>query len=87
MDKSQASVLTVVSGILLAGDHRLGVEQASVGSRSDFVDDVGLQVDVERSGDVLAGAGLGEESREAVVIGAGLIHQSTIGLHISVFAR
>jgi hypothetical protein len=36
------TMLTIVSGILLAGDHRLGVEQASVGSRSDLVDDVGL---------------------------------------------
>lgn len=79
-------MLTVVGGILLAGDHCLGVEKASVGSGSDLVDDVGLEVNVERSGNVLAGTGLGEEGREAVIVGAGLIHQSTIGLDVSAFA-
>jgi len=42
LDMEWETMLTIVSGILLAGDHRLGVEQASVGSRSDLVDDVGL---------------------------------------------
>jgi hypothetical protein len=32
---------------------------------------------------VLAGAGLGEESRETVVVGARLVHESTVGLQVS----
>jgi hypothetical protein len=37
----------VVGGILLAGDHSLGVEQTPVGTGSDLVDDVGLEIDLE----------------------------------------
>jgi hypothetical protein len=92
-------LLTVVGGILFASDHGLRVEETSVGTGSDLVNDIGLKIDlrsvvassnrykthVERSGDVLAGSGLGEESRESIIFSSRRsIHQSTIGLGISV---
>lgn len=39
-------VLTVVRGILLAGDHSLGVEETSVGTGSDLVNDIGFEIDL-----------------------------------------
>ena len=69
-------LLTVVGGIFLSGNHSLGVEETSVGTGSDLVNDIGLKIDlgsemtsqrsirthVERSRNVLAGTSLGEES-------------------------
>ena len=69
-------LLTVVGGILFARDHGLWVEETSVGTSSDLVNDIGLKIDlgsemtsqrsirthVERSRNVLAGTSLGEES-------------------------
>lgn len=57
----------VVGGILLAGDHQLGVEKALVGAGADLINDVGLEIAVDGTGDVLALA-----CREAVSIVAGL---------------
>ena len=45
------------------------MEKTPVGAGSDLIDDVGLQVDVEGAGDVLARGGLREESAEAVIVG------------------
>lgn len=44
----------VVGRILLAGNHVLGVEERTVGTGADLVDDVGLQVGVDGTRDVLA---------------------------------
>lgn len=44
----------VVGGILLAGDHVLRVEERTVGTGADLIDDVGLQVGVDGARDVLA---------------------------------
>lgn len=44
----------VVGGILLAGDHHLGVEKVAVGTGADFVDDIGLEIAVDGAGNVLA---------------------------------
>lgn len=44
----------VVGSILLAGDHVLGVEQASVWAGADLVDDVRLKIAVDCSWDVLS---------------------------------
>ena len=44
----------VVGRILLASDHVLGVEERTVGASADFVDNVGLQVGVDGTWDVLA---------------------------------
>jgi len=44
----------VVRGILLASDHLLGVEQAAVGAGADLVDDIGLEIAVDGTGNVFA---------------------------------
>lgn len=44
----------VVGRILLAGDHVLGVEERTVGAGADLINDVGLQVGVDGTRDVLA---------------------------------
>ena len=44
----------VVGSILLAGDHLLRVEELAVGTGADLVDDVGLEIDVDGTGNVLA---------------------------------
>lgn len=44
----------VVRGILLACDHLLGVEEGAVGTGADLIDDVGLEIGVDGTGDVLA---------------------------------
>jgi hypothetical protein len=73
----------VVGGVFLAGDQLLGVEQLTVGAGADLVDDGRLQVDHDGTGDVLAGAGLREESIEAAVLGvlaASINGEGTVGL-------
>ena len=45
----------------------LGVEQCSVSSKPDLVDDGGLEVHEDGPGHVLAAPGLGEEGLEGVV--------------------
>jgi len=57
----------VVGGILLSGDELLGVEELSVGSGSDLIDNGGLEIEEDSAGDVLAGTSLGEEGVEGVV--------------------
>ena len=57
----------VVGSILLSGDQLLRVVQLSVGSSADLVDDRGLKVDVDSSGDVLTGTSLREEGVESVI--------------------
>ena len=59
--------LTVVGRILLSSNHRLRVEQRAIRTGLDIVDCAGLEVNVERAGDILARASLGEERREATV--------------------
>jgi hypothetical protein len=44
----------VVGSVLLASDHLLGVEKASVGTGADLIDDVGLKITVDGSGDIFA---------------------------------
>eukprot|EP00054_Salpingoeca_dolichothecata_P031339 m.263169 g.263169 ORF g.263169 m.263169 type:complete len:467 (+) comp26822_c0_seq1:96-1496(+) len=64
----------VVGGILLAGDELLGVEQLAVGASTDLVDDGGLQVNKDGTGDVLASTSLGEKGVEGVIaIANGLV--------------
>lgn len=54
----------VVGSILLAANHMLGVEQASVGAGSDLVDHVGLEIAVDGTWDVLALAYIGSRTRQ-----------------------
>ena len=59
------------------------MEKTPVGTGADLVDNVGLEVDVERAGNVLARRGLGEESAEAIIVGrGGALNETTIGLLI-----
>ena len=57
----------VVRCVLLPGHQLLRVEELAVRSSSNFIDHSRLKVDKNRPGDVLACAGLGEESVEGVV--------------------
>ena len=49
------------------GDELLGMEELTVGSRSDFIDYGGFQVDEDGARDVLASTGLAEERVERIV--------------------
>jgi len=57
----------VVSGILFTGDQLFWVEELSVGSGSDLVDDGWLQINEDSSWDVLTGTSFGEKGVERVV--------------------
>ena len=72
----------VVSGIFLSGNQLLGVEELTVGSGSDLIDDGGLQVDEDGTGNVLSGTSLREEGVERVVTTTdGLVRRHlTVGL-------
>jgi len=70
----------VVSGIFLSGDELLGVEKLSVGSGSDLIDNGGLEIEEDGSGNVLTGTSLGEEGVESVVTTS----DGLIGRHLTV---
>jgi len=70
----------VVGGILLSGDELLGVEQLSVSSGTDLIDDSGLEIEEDSAGDVLAGTSLGEEGVEGIVTTT----DSLIGGHLAI---
>jgi hypothetical protein len=77
-------VLTVARSILLASDKSLGVEKTPVCARSNLVDDIGFQVDVERTGHVLARGGFREESAETIIVrGRRVLNETTVGLKIT----
>ena len=70
----------VVGGVLLAVDQLLGMVKLTVSSDPGLVNDGGLEVNKDRSGDMLAGASLGEEGLEGI-ISEGLVRgHATIGL-------
>lgn len=50
--------LTIVSSVLLSGDHGLGVKKRPVGAAFNLVNASRLEIDVERAGDVFAGTRL-----------------------------
>ena len=70
----------VVGGVFLSGDELLGVEQLSVGSSSDLINDGGLQIEEHTSGDVLSSSSLGEESVEGIISTS----NGLVGGHLSV---
>jgi hypothetical protein len=57
----------VVGGVFLAGDQLLGVEQLTVGSGADFIDDSWFQVNEDGTWDVLASSSFAEEGVEGVI--------------------
>ena len=70
----------VVGGILLSGDELLGVEELSVGSGSDLIDDGGFEIEEDAPGDVLSGSGFGEEGVEGIITAT----DSFVGGHLTV---
>ena len=60
----------VVSGILLAGDQLLWVEELTVGTRAHLIDDGRFQIDEDRARHVLARTGLGKEGVESIIAAA-----------------
>jgi hypothetical protein len=57
----------VVGGVFLSGDELFGVEELSVGSGSDFVDNGGFQIEEDGSGDVFTGTSFTEEGVESII--------------------
>ena len=57
----------VVSSIFFTGDELLWVEQLSVGSGSDFIDNGWLEIEEDSSWDVFTSTSLGEEGVESIV--------------------
>jgi len=70
----------VVGGIFFSGDQLFGVEQLSVGSGSDFVNDGRFQIEEDGSGDVFPGSGFREKGVEGVVTSS----DGFVGGHLSV---
>ena len=57
----------VVSGVLLSCDQLLRVEQLSVGSSTDLINNGGLKIEEDGTGYVLSSSGLREEGVERVI--------------------
>jgi hypothetical protein len=70
----------VVGGILLTGDELLGVEELTVGTGSDLIDNGRFEIEEDATGNVLAGTSLGEEGVESIVATT----DSLIGGHLTV---
>jgi len=72
----------VVGGVFLSGDELFGVEELSVGTGSDFVDNGGFQIEEDGSGDVFTGTSFTEEGVESIISSSdGLVRwHLTVGL-------
>lgn len=70
----------VVGGILLTTDQQLRVEKVAVFASSDLVDRRGVEIDEQRSRNMLAAAGLGEEGLERT----GVTNIGSIGVRSTV---
>ena len=57
----------VVGSVLFATDELFGVEELSVGSSPHFINNSGLQVEEDSTGNVLASSSLAEEGVESVI--------------------
>jgi predicted TIM-barrel enzyme len=67
LSDSVVTTCVVVGSVFLAGDQLFGVEQLSVSSGTDLIDDSGFQIDKDSSRHVFAGSGLTEEGVEGVI--------------------
>jgi hypothetical protein len=66
----------VVSGILLSGDQLLRVEQLSVGSSTDLINNCGLEIEEDSTRYMLSSSSLREEGVESVVsVSNGLVRR------------
>jgi hypothetical protein len=70
----------VVGGILLAGDHLLGVVKLAVSTSADLIAHSGLEIDQDGTRNVLAGTSLGEEGVEGVIATA----DGFVGRHLTI---
>jgi len=70
----------VVGGILLTGDELLWVEELSVGTSADLIDNGWLEIEEDATWDVLASTSLGEEGVESVVTAT----DGLVGWHLTV---
>jgi len=57
----------VVGGVFFSGDQLFGVEQLSVGTGSDFVNNGGFQIKEHGSGDVFSSSSFTEEGVEGII--------------------
>jgi hypothetical protein len=57
----------VVGSIFFASNQLFGVEQLSVGTSSDFIDDSGFKIEEDSSGDVLASSSFREKGVESII--------------------
>jgi hypothetical protein len=57
----------IVSGIFFTGDQLFGVEQLSVSTGSDFINDGWLKIKEDGSWDMLTSSSLGEEGVESII--------------------
>jgi len=57
----------VVGSILLTGDELLGVEELSVGTGPDLIDDGGFKIEEDTSWDVFSSTSFGEEGVEGII--------------------
>jgi len=73
----------VIGGIFLSRDQLFWVEQLTVGSGSDFVNDGWFQVNEDTSWDVFAGTGFGEKGVERIVTSSNCL----VGWHLTVWCN
>ena len=72
----------VVGSVFLSRDELLWVEELSVGTGTDLIDNGGLEIEEDAAGDVLASTSLGEEGVESIITTTdGLVRRHlTVGL-------
>ena len=70
----------VVGGILLTRDQLLGVEELTVSTSADLIDNGGLEIEEDSAGDVLAGTSLREEGVEGIITAT----DGLVGGHLTV---
>jgi hypothetical protein len=70
----------VVGCVFLSGDELLRVEELSIGSSSDFVNDGGFEVEEHATRDMLASSSFGEKSVEGIVT----VADGLVGRHLSI---
>ena len=71
----------VVGGIFLTRDELLWMEELSVGSSSNLIDNCWLEIEEDSSWDMLSSTGLGEEGIEGIVSAT----NGFIGWHLSIW--
>lgn len=80
-NQSNQTIRTVASSIFLASNESLGMEEAPIWAIPHFIDDVGLQINVERARYMLASGSLREKSAEAIIVlGGRAFDDAAIGL-------